>query len=177
MRTTSNFPVFAVDNLMAWRDDATGLQTEDLHEVTIVTQLPDGDGATNAWAPLGAGANYVEVDEATEDGDTSYVSIDNAVTANGDDLYTYPDFGIPAGATVHAACVSPYSKALDATARNIAGITDDGSNQEVIDATALIQDEYRRTKHITELAPDGTVWTPADFDGTGTAIEFGVENS
>lgn len=67
-------------------DQSGGVNDDFLVRPRIQTLYADGNGTTNQWSVTGAASNYQAVDEATPDGDTTYVS---SATPGDIDLYTY----------------------------------------------------------------------------------------
>lgn len=90
-----------------WYDDIVVDNTADYYQNpprVIEHIVPDSDRAAQDFAPLGAGAGYVEVDDLIPDNDTSYIS---ASTVG--DISEFGLSNLPADVTeVHAAKVVTY---------------------------------------------------------------------
>lgn len=141
--------------------DGTGSSFNDfIGDKKIEAGLVDGAGSHSDWTPS-AGSNYQCVDEASWDGDTSYVSGD---TAGQQDTYTFTN--LPAGApVVDAVQFNQVARKDDAGTRSIAnaivigGTTYDG---------ALVQslgDSYGFFPEvITKNPATGANWTMAEVN-------------
>jgi hypothetical protein len=97
--------------------DANGFPdiTGPIGDCGLVWLLPTGAGTTTQWTP-DTGSNYARVNEATPDGDTSYVS-----DANVGDIDTYAMADLPANITaVKSVAVCHYARKTDTASRSIA---------------------------------------------------------
>jgi hypothetical protein len=60
---------------------------------------PNGAGSSTQWTAVGAATNWECVDEVSTDSDTTYVTINSALT-NQRDFYTIDYSGLPVGAVI-----------------------------------------------------------------------------
>ncbi len=131
------------------------------------TVRPNGDSATANWAPLGAGANYVEVDDVEADDDTTYNS-SNTVTDKDrltlEDLPESPD-------TIFAVQTKLLTKQTEPGALKVksgvfAGTTED---QNAGFTPGL---EYEYHTHLMTVNPDDAApWEEADVNALQVQYE------
>lgn len=129
------------------------VDTDDLHiwsgddfkgDTRVIGQVASGAGAHAEWTPS-AGANIDNVDEATQDGDTTYNS---DATAGHRDTFTFPGLGVGSGSLVYAVCPYVIARKDDAGTRNVAlvvrrGGTDyDGSSRALSTGYASYGDAW-----------------------------------
>ena len=147
--------------------DESGSQCNDfLGDCRIDALRPDGAGALTQWDPS-AGANYECVDEAINDGDTTYNStnvVDEVDTFSFDDLTAL-------GTAVMAVALTNVSRSDDSGIVSCKPVTRiSGSNylgDEVVENM-----EYLFHQQIWELNPaDSAAWEEADINGA----EFGIQ--
>ncbi len=98
--------------LMASNDTAN---TDPLGDRAVTYLAPNGAGFYSGWTPS-AGANYTDVDEANEDGDTTYVASSVVGTR---DSYTLADLPATA-ASVDAVMPVVWARKTDAGTRSVA---------------------------------------------------------
>jgi hypothetical protein len=145
---------------------ATGDHTHFRGDCRVITRLPTGDGANTGLTPSSGGTHFDDVDDASPNDDTDYVTGD----AIGEkDSYTYAAIGLP-GSII---AVQPVfdAKKTDSGTRSVAtlirrgGVDYDGTGQALAAGYAGYWQVY-------ELDPStGLAWTTADVD----AAEFGVK--
>jgi hypothetical protein len=154
-----------------WMDDiyicdSTGSAQNDFLGVSqVIGKFPDGDGGTTDFTPQGAGANYVEVDEATIDDDTTY----NYGVSGDIDYYDYDD--LSNGYTIHGIQINTTVRTTDAESFAIRSKID--SNGSIATGTSrYINATYSTEYEISTINPDtSTAWTTTAVD----AAEFGLE--
>jgi len=146
--------------------DTTGTINNDfLGDVTVVALAPTANGSVNNFTPS-SGSNFQCVDDFTNDGDATYVSISSA----GQDLYTIADLNkIPN--SIFGLEVKSVSRKNDTGVASLRNKLVSGSNTSVGIETFL-NTSYAVTKDIFELDPStGSVWTKNSIDN----IEVGIE--
>lgn len=124
------------------------------------------------FTPSAGSDNYAMVDDAAQDGDTTYVEADTVGHA---DLYGYED--VPTDITIKAVSIVTVAKKTDAGDRAIKHI----ARQDAVDYD--LDELYLGTSYpsgvgsavfeILNTAPDGSAWTPSIFN----AISWGFEVS
>lgn len=115
----------------------------------IETLYPTADTAQKDWAPLSGSDNYAMVNNATVDGDSSYVS---AATAGDYDLY---DFGNLSSTplTIHSVQSVIIARKDDATAREVranlvsGGTTANGTGLNTLSVYARLDTIYEEDPH------------------------------
>jgi hypothetical protein len=150
-------------------DDLGAANNDFLGDCKVLMALPDGDGTHSEWAPQGAGANYVEVDDTTPDGATTYV-YDDVVGQR--DTYDFTNLSAESG-TVAGVGVNVYAKKTDSGTREIVPMTISGVTEDVhADEYNLVEDVYKIEQRIWEEDPDAVAaWTITTIN----AAEFGVK--
>ena len=147
-------------------DGTTGVNNDFLGDVMVETLFPDGDGNSSDLTPLSAGANYVEVDEAVQDGDTSYVY---GSTATNKDLYTFDD--LTTLDTIHGVQTNIIARKDDASGKTLREVCRSGST-DYPGATQSLTTSYSDKTEIRAVDPDTAApWTTSGVN----AAEFGVE--
>ena len=139
------------------------------YRISVEALAPDGNGNTNDFvgSDLDSTDNYLHVNEAVVDGDTSYVE---SKTVGDIDLYTYENLsGTPT--SIVGLAVRPIAKKLIGGNRLGKVITRiDGTNYD--GDTIYVGIDYRAKVSVFELNPDdAAAWEAADVNGA----EFGLE--
>lgn len=148
--------------------DGTGSSPSNtyLGDVRIEMLLPDGNGNSSQF--LGSDANstdnYLLVDDATPDSDTTYVESD---TVSEKDTYTYADMDTSAG-TVYGIQVVPMAKKTDASSRKFKPVTR-LSGTEVDGTERTLTTSYLYFPEVQEAKPGGGAWSITDVNNA----EFG----
>lgn len=129
------------------------------------------DGTHTDFVPLNAGAHYVEVDEATPDGDTTY----NAGATEGDiDTYGLTDLPTPGAGNawqVHAIQTVTYARKSDAGAKSMRPVLRTGG-ADFSGSTVALAETYDTYTEVFETNPDtAAAWNETEID----ALEAGVE--
>lgn len=121
----------------------------------VETLRPSADTAQKQWTPNSGTANFSRVNEATVDGDTSYVS---TTTVGFKDLYDFSDLSSNP-ALIDAVQVTAFPRKTDATARTLCNSVKSGSTNS--DGTAYaLNVGYLHSPRLMNLNPDGSVaWT------------------
>lgn len=130
---------------------------------------PTSDTAVEFTRSAGA-ANYALVDDAAQDGDTTYVESN---TLNHEDLYGYSD--IATTAVIKAVSIVTVAKRTDATARSIQHVARQGATDYDLD-TFVLADAYPAAVQTGQFevlgaAPDTSAWTPTILN----AMSFGFK--
>lgn len=177
--TTANFGSTGVDgvylNSGGWHDlvfddlivlDNTGTVNNDfLGDGRVVLLSATADGAHTDWTPTGGGSHYTQINDATPNGDTSYVS---DATPGHIDTYTFSD--VDSGATVFAVQKNLYARKDDTNTRQIAPVTRE-SGSDSVGATVTLSTSYLFYSQIDDKDPAAAAWTAAAVNG----CEFGVK--
>lgn len=133
-------------------------------DTKIVSLLPNAAGHTSGLTPLGGGANYLEVDDATVDDDTSYVS-----GTTGKDTYNFPDLGFVTLA-IRGVAVWITARRTDATSRTLeCTARSDGADY---DSGSPVSPSVNYGDHqflFPEDPATSAAWVQADLEGA----EFG----
>ena len=155
----------------SWGDDfyicdATGTRNNDfLGDVEVVTLMPAGAGNYAQWTPL-SGANWENVDEIPQDGDTSY---NYSATAGQKDTFgaqTYSATGTPLGLQVNL-----IHRKDDAGSRTIRTLLRSGG-ADYSGTSESVLDSYSHAFDVWETDPaDSADWTDTKIN----AAEYGYE--
>lgn len=151
-------------------DDNGSKNNTFLGDVRVETLYPDGNGATSNFTGSDADSidNYLHVDEAQQDGDTSYVE-DN--TVSNIDLYTFDDLASTPD-TIHSIVVDAYTKKDDAgvrTGKHL--IRRNGTNYEGT-AFSPSNGSYTYSLNIWEDDPEiAGAWTETNLNGAEVGVK------
>lgn len=146
-------------------DTSGSVNNDFIGQATVKALLPDGAGASTQWTPS-AGSNYQCVDDAAQDGDTTYVA---SATAGHKDLYTFANLG--ASDTPKAVEVVALTRKDDATARTMA-VTLRSNATDVDGATYTQTTTYDYAELYRDTDPNtSAAWTKAGVD----ALQAGVK--
>jgi len=166
---SSNHPI---DNMYyddLYIDDTTGEAAAPVPDLRFEFISPNGVGNYSVWDPFpGTGeANWQDVDERPNDGDTTYVE---AQVLNERDSYAMTTYTMPAGWAIEAVIPTAIAKKTDGgtdTELNLmtrqGGVDDDGADQDLPTSYGLLWDRFTTD-------PGGGSWSQADLD----SIECGV---
>ena len=130
---------------------------------------PDGDSATADFTPLGAGANYVEVDEAEADDDTSYN--ESSTTTHKDRLTCAAMSESPS--TIYGVQAVACAKLTDAGSFGIKpGIYANGATESKPASAISLGIEWEYVTHLTTVNPnDSLAWEEADVNAAEVQYE------
>jgi len=154
--------------------DATGSQgapfNDFLGDVRAESLFPSGNGNSSQFVGQDADSvnNYLNVDETTPDGDTTY---NESATVGEKDTYAYTNL-TPTSGTVYAVQPVPYARKTDAGARSIKTVARHSGTEEDSADTPL-GTSYTILRDLRTTKPGGGAWTIADVN----AAEFGVKVS
>jgi hypothetical protein len=155
-----------IDNYHVW-DTTAGDVADYMGESVIETQLPSAAGSNADWTKNGGSTNFSRVNEANEDGDTTYVS---SSTANQIDSYAFTNLTATSG-TIRTIAVNTIDRNDDATPRTFDHYVKSSS------ATALSSNispsaGYKNHQRFFAQDPNTTAaWTVAGRN----AAEFGYK--
>lgn len=135
-------------------------------ETRIYTDLPNANGAANAWTRSGGSANFDRVNEQPSNGDTSYNS---AASAPLDDLYACAST-IPAGALVYAVGAELVARKDDAGVNEIDALLRSGATIYASGATDALSTAYTRYRRIWDTDPAGGSWSVASANAAQVGI-------
>ena len=138
-------------------------------ELTSCLLQPTSDTAVE-FTPSAGTDNFALVDDAAQDGDTTYVESN---TLNHEDLYGYSD--IATDAVIKAVSIVTVAKRTDATARSIQHVARQGATDYDLD-TFVLADAYPAAANagqfeVLDAAPDASAWTPTILN----AMSFGFK--
>jgi hypothetical protein len=135
--------------------------------VATLILRPDGAGAETNWTP-NTGANYAAVDEASNDGDTTYVSKNTTI---GNDTYDIETSALLTGATINSVTVYASAKYVQSgsgtvpAAPTIYQLVRVGATTYVSATGDSTGTSYANTSNTWETNPaDSEAWEKADID-------------
>jgi len=178
--TTGNFGTTALDHLTLAMNTASASEDFDdiymldttgtdnntyLGDVRVTAILPTSDGTHTAWTPTGGASHLSQVDDATPDGDTTYVS-----DATPGDIDTYVFSDVDGSATVFGVQTHLYARKDDANTRQIAPVIRQ-SGTDYVGSPAALAASYLYYSQLYDKDPTGADWTAANVNGD----EFGVK--
>lgn len=136
-------------------DMAGAVNNDFLGDVRVYTLVPTGAGATTQLTPVGAGANWDCVNDATPDDATTYV------TANVPGLRDTYQMSVPALplVIVNGVLVQARAQKSDAGARNLQLVCSTGGMVGLSDEKTLTASSWKFHGAIWELQPAGGAWT------------------
>lgn len=148
--------------------DTTGSTNNDfLGEIRIKTVMPTAEGTNSAWTPLSGTDNALMVDEASQDGDTTYNYTD---TLNARDTHAIADIASLGGA-VYGVAVNVMARKEGDVVRKIKPVIKSSATYS-LGAEATLLSSYMNAQAIYETDPNGSVvWT----ETTVNAMEAGVD--
>jgi len=139
-----------------------------LGDCRVESLLPNGNGNTSNFDGSDGNStdNYLLVDEATPDDDTTYVQSPDV----GDkDTYAYGNLVTTAG-TVYGVQILPHMRKTEAGFRTVVGVARLAGTE--VDGSALsLADSYLYYRDIRETKPGGGGWTVSDVN----SAEFGIK--
>jgi len=154
------------DNMLIY-DETGAVPNARTPETRIFTELPTGAGAATAWTPS-AGANYQNVDEQPNDGDTTYNS---AATFPLDDLYAFPAGTVPAASIVYFVAAEYDCRKDDAGTNDVDALIRSGGTTYPAGDVKTLTATWQRFRSIWSVDPaTGIAWTVAGANAT----EIGV---
>lgn len=147
--------------------DTSGTVANDfLGDVVVQTIRPTGAGTNTQFTPL-SGANWENVDETTNDGDTTYVS---SGTVGHRDTYAMGDIAA-IGGTIFGVQVNIAARKEGTVTRGIKPVLKSGASYSLGNET-ILGTSYVYVQNQYTLNPDGSVqWTESAVN----AIEAGVD--
>jgi hypothetical protein len=138
-----------------------------LGECRVETVRPSADTAQKDWTPNSGTANFSRVNEATVDGDTSYVS---SSTPGQIDLYDFTDLA-SAPATIHAVQTTIIARKDDAATRTVRSKVKSSSTTGN-GATTALSTSFASIRDIFVTDPNtSAAWTGLTFN----AAQMGME--
>jgi hypothetical protein len=149
-------------------DDAGALHNDFLGDRGVRRLSPTGAGTTTDFSNVVGPANFEDVDDASPDGDATYVY---SSTATNKDTYAFGNLA-STPAAIEGVSVKSYVKKSDAGSRNFVHVV--RQNAVELDSSVLYPSAgtYRYMQTIYPQNPDGPVtWTEATLN----AAEFGFK--
>lgn len=149
-----------IDDVFAW--DGTGTTNNDfLGDRRVRTIYPDADTATDEWAVIGAVNGFAAINEASQDGDTTYIEASPDVPVTSEfELQDLPS-STGAIAAIQTYVMQRKTEAGDGNTQTslISGVSvADGSERPITEA-------YTYWMDIFETDPDtGSAWTKENVD-------------
>ncbi len=176
--TTGNFGSTGIDNWGAL-GRTQGMVIDDLYvfngsggvndgfvgDVRVQTLYPNGAGNSTQWTPNGAASNYLCVNEAIPDDDTTYVSDS---TVGHIDQYTLDD--VDGGASVKCAQTNVYARKDDGSTRQVAPIWRQSST-DYVGSTVTLTSSYSFYLQQYDTDPSGAAWTPSALNGDQLGVK------
>lgn len=159
-----------MDDIFVWDEEGTDFAvTGQFGAHRIATIIPNGAGNSTQFTVTGAASNYLAVDEAIADDDTTYVE---SGTVGNKDLYAYTS--MPTGVdTIHGVAVHTRSKNDDIGLINAAIVA--RSNAVEADGTTFSVSSAGIYNNNTTFFPTdpsgGALWTETRVN----AAEFGIK--
>jgi hypothetical protein len=151
---------YYIDDFYVLANDGTN-HTDFLGDSRVVTLYPNGAGASALWSPTGAGSNYAAVNEAQEDGDSTYVA---TTTVSTTDSYALGDLPYnPASISgVQTVAWAKYPSSSGSIELKVVA-----SGVGVLSGTAAtLGSSYAAVMWVWEENPDGgSDWTTSDVNG------------
>ena len=136
-------------------------------ETRIFADLPTGAGAATAWTPS-AGANWQNVDEQPNDGDTTYNS---AAAAALDDLYGFPAGTIPGASVVYAVAHEFDVRKDDAGTNDVDSLIRSGGTTYAKGTPVGLTSTWQRFRAVWDTDPaTGAAWTVANANAAQVGI-------
>lgn len=161
-RTLKYDDLYILDTLGTVNNDFIG-------DCRIACLLPDGEGTTQEWTPLGGGAHYTEVDEASMDSDTTYEELS---AATGKTLYAFQSLSGVVGAVAAVQTVAATRKLSTGGALYNHIIRSQAVDSPGDDKSFAYGAIYNFTTQMWEVDPsDSNDWTEARVN----ALEAGVD--
>jgi hypothetical protein len=149
-------------------DNTGSINNAFLGDVRVEAIRPTGTGTYADFTPNGAANNWDCVDEAAQDGDTTYVA---SSTVNHKDSYVFADLSSNPS-NVMAFQVSMMARKDDAGARKISSFLRSGGSDFVSSTQFSIADNYAPWIDIWNQDPNGNIpWTGTSIN----ALEAGVK--
>lgn len=133
-------------------------------EMRIQTKLASGSGVTNSWSVVGAGSNYLAVNENApgHDSDTSYVKI--ITPAGSVDLYALDPFSVTG--QIMAVQVNVVNRKDDISSRSVAPLVRVGSTNYQGDTFNCLSG-YRVARTIWKQSPaTSSVWQLSELNAS-----------
>jgi hypothetical protein len=149
-------------------DDQGSVNNGFLGDIRVQAVYPSGNGATSNMVGSDSDStnNYLLVNEASSDGDSTYVQ---SATLNDKDTYAMGDI-TPTSGTVYAVKPILTVRKDDAGARSVATICR-LSSTEVLSSDRALSTSYQHLWDIRETKPGGGAWSVSDVN----AVEVGVK--
>ena len=167
-RMKSNSVSTRIDDFYACDGTGSAPANTFLGDCKCVTKLPSGNGNSSVLVGSDGNStdNYLLVDEAAQDGDTTYVE---SSTVGDKDTYAYENLAPDAGA-VFGVQLLPWAKKTDAGTRSIVTVARLSATE--VDSTAkALSTTYTYLPDVRETKPGGGAWSVTDFDNA----EFGLK--
>ncbi len=144
--------------------------------MATLTLRPDSAGSETNWTP-NTGANYAAVDEASNDGDTTYVSRTSTIA---NDTYNIPTSADLTGATINSVTVYASAKYVAAgsgsapAAPTMYQVVRVGSTSYASSTADTLTTSYADTSNAWTTNPaDSQAWEKADIDD----LQIGIRSA
>ena len=156
------------DDCIIW-NTAGSVNNDFFGDTLIETLMPTADTAQADLTPLGGGTNFSEVDDPTQDGDTTYNS---SSTGGHQDRYAAEDIAGTAG-TIRAVQPVTYAKKTDSGSASIKTVIKEGTTTTVGAGQNLLT-SYAYYDDIHETNPDtSNAWTQTEVDAAEVGVQVG----
>lgn len=140
-----------------------------LGDIRVEATLPNGNGNSSQLDGSDGNStdNYLLVDEAAQDGNTTYVES----TSPGDkDTYAFGDLSAVVAGSIYGVQILPFSRKTEAGTRTICTVARHSGTEEDGDDHGL-STSYQYFRSIREEKPGGGGWALSEFNNA----EFGVK--
>lgn len=141
-------------------DGVGSYNNQRIGKCTTLTRYPTADYSVQ-MTPLSGTTNFPQVNQATPDGDSSYVS---SATPNATDLYTNVS-AIPTidDAAIRAISIAPSVRMLEPDSLSVTAVINVGGTEAVGYRMKLKAASYTSAAHIFEVSPATSLpWTPTE---------------
>lgn len=148
---------------------SVGSPNDYLGDSRVECLFPNGNGNSSMFDGSDGNQvdNYLLVDEADSDEDTTYVE---SADVNDKDTYAYGDLATTSG-TVHAVCPIPYHRKTASGSKTLVTVARTGGGTEEDSAAKVVLDSYTYGPDYRTTKPGGGAWTVSDVN----AAEFGIK--
>ncbi len=138
--------------------------------MATTTIRPNGAGHASGHTAVGDTPTWKCVDEASSDGDTTYVRLDSG---SGDtDFYTLENPTIPSGATINSVTVYMVARALQ-NGDSIVAMTYTGAADEDVLNASVSTSYATYSVELTTNPSTGSAWTGSELNSLEIGIKVG----
>lgn len=151
-------------------DSIVGEEDDPVPSRRFMMVLPTGAGEDAEWTPIPTAANYLNVDDNPNDGDSTY---NKALAADLRDTFAMGDITLPVDHRIVAVIPTPFVKRLDSEIQHQLSVHAwDGLQYEDSADLDLTMSYDVPAFARFPLQPDGSAWNETDFN----AMQFGYRS-